>query len=288
MKPKPLFQFLETANERPAPFSVYSARELWTEEHTSSQMLAYHLNEEVDLSSRRADFIEDSVRWMTERFNLSSGSRIIDFGCGPGLYTSRFARLNADVAGIDFSSRSIEYARELAQKNELDITYFEADYLDFEPEGKFDLIIMIMCDFCVLSPDQRPRMLSKFKRLLADGGHIVLDVHSLGAFSTKSEAAFYEKNQLDGFWSAEPYYAFVTSFKYETEKVSLDKYTIIEEDRKREIYNWLQYFTPDMLEKEVVSAGLNIEEICGDVAGGSYSDDLAEFAAIIGDSGDSE
>ena len=107
-----LFSALESINKKPNPFSIYTARELWTDEYTSEQMLALHLDGEVDVSSRRTSFIDSSVRWMIEHFALSESSRVIDFGCGPGLYTSRFARLGTEVVGIDFSSRSIEYAEE--------------------------------------------------------------------------------------------------------------------------------------------------------------------------------
>ena len=114
MKPASFYSALTSVAGRPAPFSVYTARELWTDEHTSSQMLAYHLNGDIDVSSRRTSFIDKSVQWMGEHFNLARHSRVIDFGCGPGLYTSRIARLGADVVGIDFSSRSLEYARSRA------------------------------------------------------------------------------------------------------------------------------------------------------------------------------
>ena len=43
-----MFGELEEINTRPKPFEFYTANELWTNEHTSSQMLSYHLNEEVD------------------------------------------------------------------------------------------------------------------------------------------------------------------------------------------------------------------------------------------------
>ena len=92
----------------------------------------------------------------------------------------------------------------------------------------FDLIIMIMCDYCALSPAQRKIMLEKFKKILKPKGSILLDVYSLNAFDKKEESATYEKNQLFGFWSRNDYYAFVNSFKYNEEKVVLDKYTIIE------------------------------------------------------------
>ena len=281
MKTDSLFSTLESANHKPAAFSVYTAKELWTDEHTSEQMLAFHLNGEIDVSSRRTSFIDDSVRWMASNFDLSPNSRIIDFGCGPGLYTSRFADLGAAVYGVDFSARSIEYAREFADLNSLDVSYAEADYLEYRPEGEFDLITMIMCDYCALSPEQRAALLVKYKKLLSEGGRIVLDVYSLSAFDDKDEGSFYEKNQLNGFWSAEPYYCFVSSFKYEEEKVSLDKYTIIERGRQREVYNWLQYFTPQSLEHEAQAAGLEVEAVYADVAGNQYDSSAAEFAVVM-------
>ena len=281
MDPKLLFGFLEAANEKPAAFSKYTASDLWTDEHTSAQMLAHHLNEDTDISSRNGRFIDESVRWMMAHFELSEGCRIADFGCGPGLYSSRFAQQHADVVGIDFSSRSIRYAREFAGKNDLEITYVEADYLEFQPDGEFDLIIMIMWDFCALAPTQRSRLLSKFRKLLVDGGRIVLDVYSLVEFASRCEKFYCEKKTPSGFWANAPYYAFVSSFKYELEKVSLDKYIIIEEDRQREIYNWLQYFTPESLSQEVIAAGLEIDELCGDVAGKPYDAEATEFAVVL-------
>ena len=277
----PLFSALESISEKPEPFSVYTARQLWTDEHTSEQMLAFHLNGEIDVSSRQTKFIDDSVRWMQKHFDLSAGRRIIDFGCGPGLYTSRFARLGAEVFGVDFSSRSIEFAREQARREQLDVTYTEADYLGLQPDGRYDLVTMIMCDFCALSPTQRATMLRKFAGILSDRGRVVLDVYSLKAFEEKQEGLTCERNQLDGFWSADPYFGFLASFKYEDAAVSLDKYTIVEEFRQREIYNWLQYFTPESLQREAHAAGLQVAELYGDVAGRPYDDGASEFAVVL-------
>ena len=276
-----VFSFLESVHSKPGPFSVYTASELWTDEHTSKQMLAYHLNGDIDLSSRKTNFIDNSVRWMKEHFELSVSNRVIDFGCGPGLYTSRLARIGAEVHGIDFSSRSIEYARAYAKHEDLKVTYIEADYLDHQPEGKFDLVIMIMCDYCALSPMQRAAMLAKFQGLLNEQGRIMLDVYSLKAFADKQAGSFCERNQLNGFWSKHPYFGFVTSFKYDDDKVSLDKYTIVEENRQRTIYNWLQYFTPESLEQEADAAGLSIDEVYGDVAGNPYDANETEFAVVM-------
>ncbi len=275
-----MFKKLKEINSRPAPFQFYTADELWTNEHTSKQMLQYHLNEDIDASSWNKNLIERSVEWIVCHFEVDKNTEIADFGCGPGHYTSRLAERGAIVTGIDFSENSLKYAKQIAAENDLKINYVHRNYLDFETPASFDLIIMIMCDFCALSPEQRKRMLSKFNSFLKPGGTVLLDVHSLNSFNRKEESATYELNQLNGFWSSEDYYCFVNTFKYEKEKVILDKYTIFEESRKRVVYNWLQYFSKDSLGKEFEEKGFNVEGLYSDVSGKVFDSESSEIAII--------
>jgi 2-polyprenyl-3-methyl-5-hydroxy-6-metoxy-1,4-benzoquinol methylase len=275
-----MFEELQRINERPEPFQFYTASDLWTDEHTSAQMLSYHLNEAIDISSRNARFINRSVEWIVSRFNIGKDTKIADFGCGPGLYATSLAKRQAIVTGIDFSRRSIEYAREVAAGEQLNINYVVQNYLDFATEDRFDLVLMIMCDLCALSPAQRSVILSKFHEVLKPGGSVLLDVYSLAAFDQREEAATYGVNLLNGFWSPHKYYGFLNSFKYDEEKVTLDKYTIVESDRTRTVYNWLQYFTPEGLELEFVAGGFSLEALYADVAGKPYDRYSGEFAVI--------
>ena len=142
-----MFEELVGINERPEPFQIYTASELWTDEYTSKQMLSYHLNEDVDLSSRNAQFIRRSVAWIVSEFGIDGDSKIADFGCGPGLYATALAQHGARVTGIDFSNTSIEYAAKVAAREKLNIDYVNQDYFEFETEERFDLVLMIMCDF---------------------------------------------------------------------------------------------------------------------------------------------
>ena len=158
---------------------------------------------------------------------------------------------------------------------------FTNAYLEYEPEGRYDLITMIMCDFCALSPAQRSAMLEKFRRLLSAAGRVVLDVYSLRAFESRVQTSLFGKDLMDGFWSSDPYFGFKTDFKYEADKVSLDKYTIVQEDKIREVYNWLQYFSPESLSREARDAGLEVEAMFGDVAGHPYDAGGMEFAVVL-------
>jgi len=275
-----MFKEIKEINSRPKPFQFYTANELWTNEHTAKQMLQCHLNADIDVSSRNHAFIKESVNWIIDQFKVGTGTKIADFGCAVGLYTNALAEKGATVTGIDFSENSLNYAKQAAADKGLNVNYVHVDYLEFKTEEKFDLIIMIMCDFCALSPGQRAKMLSKFKTLLKSGGAVLLDVYSLNAFNQKVESATYEKNQLNGFWSPDDYYAFVNNFKYEAEKVTLDKYTIFEAGRTRTVYNWLQHFSPAMLQHEFTENSFEVETLFSDVAGQVFNPESDEMAIV--------
>ena len=65
------FELLEEINHRPKPFEHYTASDLWTDEHTSKQMLSCHLNDDIDLSSRKISFIDRSVDWIVSAFQVA-------------------------------------------------------------------------------------------------------------------------------------------------------------------------------------------------------------------------
>ena len=116
---------------------------------------------------------------------------------------------------------------------------------------------------------------------LKPGGFLLLDVYTLNGFDQREESASYELNQLFGFWSPDDYYGFVNTFKYDNEKVVLDKYTIIEESRKRVVYNWLQYYSKESLQKELEENGFKIEEFYEDVAGKPFDPESSEMAVVV-------
>jgi hypothetical protein len=65
-----VFRELQQINERPAIFSRMTITALWTDPHVSEQMLRYHLDGSVALSSGTTEFIEALVAWMREEFHL--------------------------------------------------------------------------------------------------------------------------------------------------------------------------------------------------------------------------
>ncbi len=257
-----MYAFLSDLHRRPEPFSTYSTDILWTDAHLAQEMLAHHLSQDTPLASRTLNVIEMTVEWIEKTVGIS-GRRLCDLGCGPGLYATRFAERGAYVKGIDFSANSIAYAEahaKLPQSSRGTVTYRVANYLTDPLPGEQDVVTLIYCDYCPLSPAQRALLLAKIRQMLAPAGRFVLDVVSDAGFANVKNNSRFGRRYMNGFWSAEDYFAFHHTFRYDADRLALDRFTIVEQDRTWEVFNWLQYFTPETLAAELRAAGFKVLE----------------------------
>lgn len=225
---------------------------MWEDEHIATRLLEVHLNQNTDLASRKESTISSTIDWMLSKVQGDNLS-ILDLGCGPGLYTEKLAEKGHALTGVDFSANSIRYAKKSAKKKKLNISYIRQNYLDLEIVDKYDLIVMIFTDFCVLSPDQREVLLVNVYRALKPGGKFLFDV--LNENYHQSESKEWELSE-NGFWKNGPYLALSESFYYEEQKVSLSQHTIIDEDGKMEVYRfWNHTFSHADLEDGLGAKG---------------------------------
>jgi SAM-dependent methyltransferase len=219
-------------------------------------MLSFHLDDKTPLASRPLRDIQRIVGALDGKLGLA-GKTICDLGCGPGLYASRFAALGAGVLGVDLSATSIEFARSRSMGDGGGAEYVVADYLSDELGGAFDIVTLIYFDYCALSPADRSSLLTKIRGMLKDGGHFVLDVVSEAPFIHLEETLEIENNLMDRFWSPSDYVGIHRRWVYEEDRICLDHYGIFESDHHFEIYNWMQYFSPDRLVRELEGAGFS-------------------------------
>lgn len=137
-----MFRQIRDALNKP---QIYTQTDVpfWNDEYISKQMLKAHLDPDFEGASRKLSFINRSVDWITHTVPPEAYPRLLDLGCDPGLYAERFARQGYQVTGIDYSNRSIEYARKSALSNGLSIEYHYQNYLNMEFEHAFDFAVMI-------------------------------------------------------------------------------------------------------------------------------------------------
>ena len=91
--------------KRPALFEPGTCS-IWTDAHISMKMLEMHLDPNFDAASRKPETIDHTVDWISKNY-LPEQGRLLDLGCGPGLYCERFSRKGHDVVGVDQRRLSI-------------------------------------------------------------------------------------------------------------------------------------------------------------------------------------
>ena len=242
-------------------------------------MLAFHLDESHDLASRSGATIERFVGWLDAHLGLS-GKRVLDLGCGPGLYTTRMARRGALVTGLDFSAVSLTHARSVAVASGHAIEYVQADYHRDPLPGPADVVTLVYGDYNPMSPDLRRRFLGKVKEALAPGGVFVFDVFSRGQFDQFSGGLEFGHRFMQGFWAEGDYFGFKVSHRFDDQAISLDRYRICRPDQECEIFNWIQYFDPADLAAELAESGFAFDAPLDIVTGAPWKPGPTPFAVI--------
>ena len=68
------------------------------------------------------------------------GKKILDVGCGPGIYSIRLAQRGAVVTANDYAQSMLDIASSNAEASNVNIHFVPGDFLDFSPYNKFDYV----------------------------------------------------------------------------------------------------------------------------------------------------
>jgi len=274
-----LIEQLIALQQKPEPFTPGEAL-FWDDPHISEQMLKAHLDPNSEAASRRPETIDRSVQWIIETLALKVGNSVLDLGCGPGLYASRFARAGLCVTGVDYSRRSIEYATKYAKENNLEIPYRYQNYLELSDENGYDVALLIYGDFCPLNPEQRATLLRNVYRALKPDGKFILDVSTRAC--RRQHGINNSWHALEsGFCKPGPHLLLEDGFEYPERSIWLDQFVVIEGDGNVSVYrNWFQDYTPETITAELAQGRFTVESLWGDLTGQPYTLD-SEWIGLI-------
>ncbi len=200
----------------------------WNDPDFSRRMLREHLSQQHDAASRRSIIIDEHVEWIQRVLLNNRSSRVLDLGCGPGLYSSRLAQRGHTCVGIDFGPASIEYARDFAQAQQLTCEYQLADVRYADYGTGYDLVMFVFGESNVFRPEELQRILGKAYAALNDGGHILLEVHTLEVVQRlgHQRATWYSLEQ--GLFSDRPHLVLFESFWDEAQAVAIERFYIVD------------------------------------------------------------
>ncbi|HBV98730.1 MAG TPA: hypothetical protein DEF36_17070 [Desulfotomaculum sp.] len=247
-----------------------STDKFWDDQYISGQMLKFHLNPEVEAASKTKETIEAETSFIIKWSNMDSDKRVLDLGCGPGLYVNEFAKTGAKVTGIDLSERSINHANENIKPGHKNIMFSKMNYLHMNFKESYDIATLIFYDFCALSTNEQKKLLLKIYEALKDNGVFIFDVvtENRKTFETTSISVC-----EGGFWSSGSYIEIVKTFMYWEPKTEGIQYTIIAEDgatRVMRLYHRL--FGLEEITKMLNDNNFKVEKVYKNLKGEALSE----------------
>ena len=254
----------------------------WNEAGFSARMLREHLSQDHDAASRRTPTIERHVAWIHDAVLNGRLSRILDLGCGPGLYAERLAALGHDVTGIDFSPASIAYAREQSAARGSNITYLFGDLRQIDFGVGYDLVMFIFGEFNVFRPGDARHILAKAYAALEAGGQILLEVSTFEAVESIGRQPRTWYTRQNGLFSDLPHLCLAESFWDVETAASTQRYFIFDSATgsltrfaaSTQAYQDTQYVAL------LLGAGFDSVDVHRSLTG--KPDDAGEFQVILG------
>jgi SAM-dependent methyltransferase len=175
---------------------------IWTDEYISKSLLEAHLDDSNDGASRKPEKRVEIINWVNN--SIKPSSKIIDLGCGPGLYSYELGKLGHYALGVDFNKASYDYANVNETIKSL-VEYKYCNYLKDEIFGKFNIAIMIYCDFGALVPNEQVILLDKIKKITEDDGIFIFDIFGKSVIESEQEKRNWSISNGNDFFGKEPY-----------------------------------------------------------------------------------
>lgn len=164
--------------------------------------LAGTYDEQVASSAYNADFAFPATTCLVPD---PDGDRVLDAGCGTGVYSEWLVERGADVVGIDVSEEMLARACERVGDRATFRRETLGEPLSFAEDEGFDGVVSVLALGYVR--DWRTTF-AEFARLLRPGGYVVFTVgHPFDALPDAEDESYFETERTTKDWAVEvPYY----------------------------------------------------------------------------------
>ena len=254
----------------------------WHEPGFSRRMLREHMSQEHDAASRRSAKIDAHVAWIHDHVLARRPTRILDLGCGPGLYASRLARLGHTCMGIDFGPASIAYAVQAAEQEGLGCTYLLQDIRAADYGTDYGLAMLIFGEFNTFRPADARRILTKAYQALSMDGILVLEPSTFEAVRREGQAGTSWWSAASGLFSDLPHLGLVENSWDAERSVATIRYYVLDAatDQVTRYASSSQAYTNPQYRDLLAECGFDEVAFYPSLTG-NIDESQAEFLAIV-------
>lgn len=200
----------------------------WNEPGFSRRMLAEHLTQKHDMASRRFEWIDRQVGWIHKNLLCGRHRRILDLGCGPGLYLHRLVKRGHVCYGIDFSPASIEYAS-LHNPDKENCRFTLGDIRKTDFGNHYGLAMMLFGEFNTFSPDEAAAILRKtYDSLNNSAEGMLLEISTPQAVERIGCENHIHQETQNGLFSDGPYTCDIDNKWVAERKIAVQTFTVTE------------------------------------------------------------
>jgi 2-polyprenyl-3-methyl-5-hydroxy-6-metoxy-1,4-benzoquinol methylase len=119
---------------------------------------------------------------------LKKGACLLDIGCGAGFHCIELARRGFKVTGIDISKTLISYAKNLASKRRVKVTFSVKDMRELDYKEAFNAITILNQTFPVFDDSDDLQVLRKCNLALKTNGKLYIQSLNPSFYSKKFRA----------------------------------------------------------------------------------------------------
>lgn len=210
---------------------------------------------------RNENDAEKHIKLIFDNVKVFPGFNVLDMACGAGRHAILLAKKGLSVTAVDLSENLLKIAKQIAEKENLNIHFIQSDIRDFKTTVRFDLILNLFTSFGYFETDEENiSVLKKAYNLLEVDGYFVLDFFN-SYFLQQNLVEFSEENIND---------AIIHQFR----KIKNDRITkkiVITKDGEISTFEEsVRMFTKDELIDILTKIGFDIYKTFGDFLGNEF------------------
>ena len=205
------------------------------------------------------------VETIWNKLNLEAGVIVGDFPCGPGRHSKAFAKLGAQVTGLDLSEVMIKLAHETTAGMYPQPRFLHGDLRSLPFETEFELVVNLFTSFGYFEDEaENERVFSELVRVLISGGTLLIDtVNPLWLIDNFSPKEIIKTEQFEAIAEKE----LIDNNRRVIKRIKLTR-----DGKTRKITESVRLYRTKDFESLITRYGLELLEFWGDYDGNPYSE----------------